>query len=110
MKSELETRLKNQIINFGLPVPESEYKFHDFRKWRFDFAYPSKMVAIEVEGGVYNQGRHTRPKGFEGDCQKYNAAAMEGWVVLRFTGGMIKDGTAINTIKDCLNVTEGLED
>ena len=103
MKSDLEQRLRDQIVNFGLPVPESEYKFHESRKWRFDFAYPSLMIALEVEGGIYNHGRHTRPKGYENDCQKYNTAAMDGWVVLRFTGGMIKDGTAINTLKQCLN-------
>ena len=102
MKSSLEQKLKNQIIAFGLPVPESEYKFHDTRKWRFDFAYPSKMIAVEVEGGVYNHGRHTRPKGFESDCQKYNEAAMDGWLVLRFTGNMVGDGTAVNTIKKAM--------
>jgi hypothetical protein len=46
-------------------------------------------VAVELEGGVYTNGRHTRGKGFEADATKYNAAASEGWVVFRLTAGML---------------------
>ena len=41
-----------------------EYKFYDTRKWRIDIFIPDLKVAIELEGGVYTHGRHTRPKGF----------------------------------------------
>ena len=51
-----------------------EYRFHKTRKWRFDYALPSFKIALEVEGGVWSQGRHTRPKGFLGDIDKYNMA------------------------------------
>ena len=30
--------------------PQREYRFDDVRKWRFDFAWPSLMFAVEVEG------------------------------------------------------------
>jgi hypothetical protein len=43
------------------------------------------MIALEVEGGVWTRGRHTRGKGFLGDMEKYNAAALGGWCVLRVT-------------------------
>jgi very-short-patch-repair endonuclease len=62
-----------------------EYQFHDKRKWRFDYAILDKKIAIEVEGGVWIQGRHTRPKGFLGDMEKYNTAAQMGWKLLRIT-------------------------
>lgn len=62
-----------------------EYQFFKGRKWRFDFAIPNKKIAIEIEGGVYTNGRHTRPKGYLGDMEKYNAATMCGWKLLRFT-------------------------
>ena len=52
------------------------------------------MVAVEVEGGVWTGGRHTRGKGFEADCEKYNAATERGWRVLRVTPKMIADGRA----------------
>ena len=62
-----------------------ELMFHPTRRWRFDYAIPSAMVAIEVEGGAYTQGRHTRGKGFEADIEKYNTAEAMGWHVLRVT-------------------------
>lgn len=62
-----------------------EHKFHPVRKWRFDLAIPEKKVGIELEGGVWTRGRHTRGKGYISDCSKYNAAAVLGWTVLRYT-------------------------
>ena len=61
-----------------------EHRFHPKRKWRFDFAIPHQRIAIEVEGGIYTQGRHTRGSGFSKDCEKYNTATAMGWAVLRF--------------------------
>lgn len=65
-------------------MPTSEHKFHPTRKWRFDFAWLDKMIAVEMEGGVWSRGRHVRPQGFIDDLEKYNAAAELGWRVLRY--------------------------
>ncbi len=62
-----------------------ELRFHPQRMWRFDYAIPSHKIALEVEGGVFTNGRHTRPKGFLGDMKKYNTATMMGWRVVRTT-------------------------
>lgn len=62
---------------------EREYKFHHTRRWRFDFAWPDKKVALEIEGGIWRGGRHTNPLGFIADCEKYNTALAEGWKVIR---------------------------
>lgn len=72
---------------------EEEYRFCE-RKWRFDFAIPERMIAIEVEGGVMNGGRHTRPIGFLNDCIKYNTATAMGWKVYRFPTSAIMDASA----------------
>jgi len=72
----------------GLPQPETELVFHPKRKWRFDYAWPDQKVALEIEGGVYTRGRHTRGKGYENDMRKYNAALLLGWKVLRASTGM----------------------
>ncbi|WP_415720517.1 hypothetical protein [Photobacterium ganghwense] len=100
--SLLERLLLTHIRAVKLDVPVAEYRFHEKRRWRFDFAYPDLLVAIEVEGGTWTNGRHTRGKGFEGDCEKYNTAALRGWTVLRFTGDMIKRGEAIKMIEEAL--------
>lgn len=69
----------------GCPLYVTEHRFHPKRRWRFDFAWPAYRIAVEVEGGVYSKGRHTRAKGYSEDCTKYNEAAIYGWRVLRLT-------------------------
>ena len=62
-----------------------EYMFHYTRKWRFDYAIPELKVAIEIDGGVWDYGRHNRPQGYINDMEKLNNAISLGWYVLRFT-------------------------
>ena len=99
--SNLERIMAFHMDAIGLKYVR-EYRFHPVRRWRFDFAFPAQKVAVECEGGTWTNGRHTRGSGFEKDCHKYNAAAMEGWTVLRFTSGMINSGEAINQIEAAL--------
>lgn len=65
----------------------TEHRFDADRQWRFDFAWPSVRVAVEIEGGTFarKKSRHTTSSGHQADCEKYNAAAVAGWCVLRFT-------------------------
>lgn len=64
-------------------TPTPEFRFHPIRRWRFDFAIPELLIAVEVEGGVWTYGRHNRAEGFLRDMQKYNSAAAFGWRILR---------------------------
>lgn len=68
----------------GLDV-EKEYRFHPERKWRFDYAIPDLKIAIEIDGGVWINGRHNRASGYIKDMQKFNIAASLGWLILKFT-------------------------
>jgi hypothetical protein len=76
-----------------------EYKFHPTRRWRFDYAIPEHKIALEVEGGVWTGGRHTSPKGFLGDIEKYNTATLMGWRVFRTTPDELYKLSTINLIK-----------
>lgn len=89
-----------------LPQPEREYVFAPPRRWRFDFVWPAARLAVEVEGGVWSGGRHTRPAGFEADVEKYNTATVEGWRVLRCTAKMLDTDPAafIGLIVEALEV------
>ena len=87
-----------QMNENGIPKPEKEVRFHPKRKWRFDRAWPAKKVAIEIEGGTFVRGRHTRGIGYAKDCEKYNTAQKLGWKVYRFTTDMINSGQAIKFI------------
>jgi len=67
--------------------------------WRFDFCCPEIMLAVEVEGGAWTGGRHTRGAGFSGDLRKYGAAMRLGWTVYRCDYALIRSGEAYDTIK-----------
>ena len=101
-----EKLLDNHVEVMGLPTAEAEFRFAKGvgRAWRFDRAWPSVKLAAEVEGMLYGPkvGRHQRAAGFAADCEKYNAAAMLGWTVLRFTPQLIISGYAVRTLKAAL--------
>ncbi len=90
----LATHLRACKIGF-----EQEYKFHPERKWRADFLITGTKILIEVEGGIWSGGRHTRGRGFIGDMEKYNSAAMMGFTVLRFSTEQVKSGLAVQQIE-----------
>ena len=79
-------------------TPEREFRFQPDRKWRFDFFFPKSKLAVEIEGGTYQIGRHQRAGGFVEDCVKYNSAAIMGICVLRYTTEMVESGAAINDV------------
>jgi len=78
---------------------EPEHVFFPGRKWRIDFAIVDLKIGIEIEGGVWSGGRHTRGNGFIDDMEKYNAAATLGWVILRFTTQDLNKITTFETVK-----------
>lgn len=86
-----------------LPRPQREFLFHTSRKWRFDFCWSDKKIALEVEGGVWTGGRHTTASGFIGDMEKYNAAAVLGWRIIRVTPKDLIKTKTINLIKLLIN-------
>jgi hypothetical protein len=103
-KPDAYAALHVQCCALGLPPPEREYAFyaHGGRRWRFDFCWPAHRLAIEVEGVVYGTeagdhrlgGRHTSRAGFVADLEKYRAAFILGWSILRCRPSEIENGSA----------------
>ena len=85
----------------GLPSPVAEFRFHPVRKWRFDFAFVEAKLAVEVDGGAFVQGRHTRGAGWLKDQEKLNTAVVMGWRVLHVTPQQVTDGTALTWVSNC---------
>ena len=83
--------------------PEREYRFCE-RKWKVDFAFPMHHLAVEIEGGTWTAGRHSRGAGYEKDLEKYNRLTLMGWRLLRFTTQMVMSGEAIETTKAALGI------
>lgn len=98
MKSQIEDLFNSMLTIASIKGVQREYKFHPERKWRFDFAIPERKIAVEIEGGIWVQGRHNSGAGMEKDMEKYNAAVDLGWKLYRFSSGHVKSGYAIETI------------
>lgn len=79
-----------------------EFRFHPDRRWRFDYALPEHKIAVEVEGGVWTGGRHTSPKGFLNDIEKYNTATLLGWRVFRTTPEDLYKRKTLDLIKEAV--------
>ena len=102
-QSDLEAELAWQIAHDPtIPLPAREYVFAPPRKWRADFCWLDAKIIVEVEGGIFSGGRHTRGAGFLLDVDKYNSAVLLGFRVFRFAGRQVDDGSAVRTIKQAL--------
>lgn len=99
-KMRLEAFLNQFAEQHGLL---REHQFCPGRRWRFDWVFVSCRVAIEYEGGVFIGGGHTRGGIYGQNCEKYNAAALSGWKVLRYTAPMIRSGMHEDQIRRALN-------
>lgn len=96
--SHLEEAVALYIQMSGLPTPKRQWQFALPRKWSVDFGWPERGVILEVEGGTFTNGRHSRGKGMRNDADKYNTATLLGHRVFRVTTDMIQDGTAYELI------------
>jgi very-short-patch-repair endonuclease len=95
MKYPLFVQLIGKVLTC---TPIEEYRFHPTRRWRFDIAVPELKIAVEIEGGTWIQGRHTRGKGYQEDMEKYNQAQLLGWRVFRYTPNQL--GECLRDLKN----------
>ena len=97
----------------GLPRPEPEVVFCHGRKWAFDWLFrlpmPGAMdgiyevhVAVEIQGGLFSGGRHTRGAALLAEYEKLNTAQIMGYKVLLFTPQQVKSGEAFPIIHKAL--------
>lgn len=101
-KYDYSTQVKLACKAVGLPMPEAEFAFakHLGRRFRADFCWPPERVILEVEGGTWVQGRHSRG---EADHEKYNLAASLGYLVFRTVPKKAGDLALFRLIKEaCL--------
>jgi very-short-patch-repair endonuclease len=106
--SVAEQTLAVQLERDGIPF-EREYRFHPTRRWRSDFAVIRDFawrgpLLIEIDGGAFVGGRHSRGTGVEADAEKQSAAAILGYRVIRATPRQVENGTALSWIKAALGI------
>lgn len=91
-----------------LPRPVREHPFHPERLWRFDFAWPDLMLAVEIHGGIWRKGAHSGGSGAIRDAEKATEAARLGWVLLTFTPDRLEGDAlrlSVQVVRECI---EGL--
>jgi hypothetical protein len=111
--TDVDLLMRRHLEEFGLEyVPE--YRFCIGRKWRFDWAVlgirrkgtirgQAVRMAIEINGSVWTQGRHTRGAGYIKDMEKRNFANLLGWTLFEFTPDQIRRGDDIPVIREWLD-------
>ena len=101
--SELEDTLELLMIADNLPEWERDYLFDKPRSKReLDFAFVSYKVGVEVQGGIWARGAHTRGIGYMRDCSKLNDAQLQGWLLLWVTRKHIETGKALVWLRRAL--------
>jgi len=88
----------------GLPLATSELQFDPERRWRFDFAFPDSKIAVEVQGGIWTKGRHTRGAALKAEWEKLNTAAIMGWRILYCEPSEVCSKGFIDQIRDALDL------
>jgi very-short-patch-repair endonuclease len=86
-----------------------EHRFDPSRRWRLDFAWPVHKLAVEIQGGIFTRGRHTRGAALAREYEKLNAAQLLGWTVLLVTGAQVESGDAADVVARTLRVRENAQ-
>lgn len=98
-RSEIEELMAEQLKVYGLPEPVRQLKYLEDRKFRADFAWPDRMIALEVDGAVH------RIKGtFQRSFEREYLLKMAGWQVLHVGGNEVRKGIAIEWIRNLLTL------
>ena len=84
--------LARQLDNAGVKYIE-EHRFHPPRRWRLDFYFPTRRLAVEIEGL-----NHRKRDRYRRDLEKYNTLSADGIFLLRFTAAHVHDQTALRGI------------
>lgn len=107
-QSAAERELLLHIKGYGLPEPVAQFRFHPTRRWTVDIAFVEQKVLVEIEGGAFMAGRHSRGAGFRQDCVKYAEALCLGYRILRVMPEHVKSGEAIQWLNKILTRPEAI--
>lgn len=95
VRSQAEETLALHLRAAKLPAGSRQFEFAKSRgrNWRFDFCWPDRSLAVEIEGA-----QHGIKRRFRGDLDKYLAAQLLGWTLLRFSPRQVESGLALDVL------------
>ena len=116
-KHDSKAEFLQQVVFAGLPPLQPEVLFHPWRKFRFDFAYPDLLIAVEYQGGLYigrqrgkndNSARsgHRSIAGVLRDIEKITEAQLLGWIVILIEPKSVRDGRALRWLENAVALRE----
>lgn len=79
-----------------------QHRWHPTRRFAADFAFDEGVTTtllVEVDGGLFVRGRHSRGPAREADMERDAEAMMLGWTVLRVSPRHVKTGKALAWIE-----------
>lgn len=101
--SALEALVIRALDRAGLPAPTAQHRVGVAgRRYRVDLAYPSEMVAIEIDSWAYHRWR----SAFDGDRARRNDLTILGYRVVQVTDGMA-EGDIVATVRRVLAAAAG---
>ena len=94
-RSAIEEIMAIDLALSKLPPAVRQYRYLPDRKFRADFAWPDRMVALEVDGAVH------RIKGsFNKSFERAYLLQLAGWTVLHVGREQIISGQALSWIEN----------
>lgn len=94
--------LKMALFHAHGLYPEYEVQFAPPRKWRFDYCFQTQKLAIEVQGGLFVQGRHVRGAALLKEHEKLNEAAIRGYRIIYCQPKDFETGAVFELVKRAL--------
>jgi hypothetical protein len=101
--SNAELLLAEQLRQAGIPFLQ-EVRFAKPRRFRSDFYIHADNgdFLVEIEGGAWVNGRHSRGTGMASDCEKSALAAIKGYRFMRVLPEHVEDGRALAWIREAV--------
>lgn len=104
LERAFELQLRAVKINY-----QTQFKWNSGRKWRADFyVWPGPgdrtgiEILVEIQGGTWQQGRHTRGRGYQEDCAKLAEAQLAHYTIFFGTAKHIKSGELLRWVERAL--------
>jgi very-short-patch-repair endonuclease len=102
-----EVSAEDQLAFQLASIPEQpqfirQYRIHPDRKFVADFFFSQGPLVVEIDGGGYINGRHSRGQGIENDAEKSALIAAMPARLIRVTPKHVENGLAVQWILEAL--------
>ena len=103
---DYKAKFLSDLALLRIPAPTTELVFAPPRRWRFDFCWPDKFIAVEYQGGTYMRGKsgHSNVAGLERDYEKFTEASLLGWRIILINAKTVQTGKAVEWVMRALEI------